>query len=304
MRSFDIGRPDNPTLEWLAKEVRNDLSDEDKASYKEFLVSQFLGDFKPKIWPEDTRRKLARIRMNTWWRLFAKDAAEKRQAHQKQAGVANDSMQAIRLHQYPLGMSSRHQLLDFFRDIRKAIGTDSGPFSLILTGSSTTFYSENPDKQDGDKEHYFDKDPKNPGDYDVSLVFKDLTAFRTKFSHPPTVKFGEFWGASQTYTAFPALQEFYSKWANHPYVRIGDPSRKIFKRDVGIITLNYNWHDAGTACKWWKKDFVYDSVKDTVLEPVFGLIRAKGKGKGAKGKGAKGKGAKGKGKGGIVKRLR
>jgi len=258
----------------LAHEVKKDLSGADKVSYTDFLVAEFLGDFKPKIWPEDKRHKLARIRMNTWWRLFAKDAAGKRQAHQRQAGVTDSSMEAIRLHRYPLGMSSRQQLLDFFRDIRKAIGTDSGPFYLILTGSSTTFYSENPDKQDGDKEHYFDKDPKNPGDYDVSLVFKDLNSFRTKFSSPPTVKFGEYWGATQTYRAFPALQEFYSKWANHPYVGIGNPSSKVFKRDVGIITLNYNWHDAGTACKWWKKDYVYDSVKDTVLEPSFGVIRS------------------------------
>merc|ERR1711941_194808 len=109
----------------------------------------------------------------------------------------------------------------------RAIATDAPAldreFRLIITGSGTSFYSENPDKEG----KFFDRDGsrgKQAGDIDVALACKDLRKIQQHFGTARPNYFGDgMWGASMTLSKFGSLRpHFYTKWGNHPYIEIGD----------------------------------------------------------------------------------
>lgn len=92
--------------------------------------------------------------------------------------------------------------------------------------------------------------------------------------------------------SLPCLKDFFMKFGNHPFQPIGIPSQKLYNRDIGIVTLNFDWHNTCTLSKWWRRDYVYSSDEDDILKPdrkTIVLSKQIGKGKG-KGKGLKGKG--------------
>jgi len=242
----------------------------------EKLKHLFLADFKvgkfPYKYTAAQAQKLAGIRALAYWTLHSESTRGQLHADQRRAGVSDESMCALKAHQYPLPFKSRDDLLSMFRAIRKAIQTDapalSSNFKIIVCGSGTVFYSENPKKPG----HHFDKNPSDPSDIDVALAFPDLNKVLQHFgSKPSSPSFGDkAWGADPTLCAFPSLKDFYKTFGDHPYQKIGDRSHKIYKREIGIVTYNFNWHQSSTSSARWAKDYVYDAATDAILVSRFG----------------------------------
>jgi hypothetical protein len=237
----------------------------------EKLKQLFLADFSvgqaPYNYTAEKAQKMASIRALAWWTLYSKNKSGQLQADQSRAGVSDASMRALKAHQYPLPFKSRNDLLSMCRAIRTAIQKDApdlgSDVKILVSGSGGMFYSENPDKPG----HHFDKNPSDLSDIDVALAFRDLNKALQHFGSPPySPKFGSIqWGASATLGAFPSLKDFYNTFGEHPYSRIGDRHNKIYKREIGIVTLNFNWHLSSTSSKHWAKDYVYDAATDTIL---------------------------------------
>jgi len=242
----------------------------------EKLKQEFLADFRvgqpPYNYTATQAQNLANIRAWVWWTLHSKNKSAQLQADQRRAGVSDTSMRALKAHQYPLPFKSRDDLLAMLRAIRKAIQKDapalSSNFKIIVCGSGTVFYSENPKKPG----HHFDKNPSDPSDIDVALAFPDLNKVLQHFgSKPSSPSFGDkAWGADPTLRAFPSLQDFYKTFGDHPYQKIGDRNQKIYKREIGIVTYNFNWHQSSTSSARWAKDYVYDAATDAILVSRFG----------------------------------
>jgi len=267
----------------LAKYVMNsDLSDEQIEDIRGHLHHKFLPDFS--FLDPCNQEKLAWMRAEVWLRIYAKNYQADRK---KLKDLGDDDIEKIRYHQCPVGMK-QHQMMAMFGHIAKCVPKECGPFKIILTGSSTTIWSENPEKKGVSGLHYFDKAGHGDSDFDFALSFGDQDQLRQTIGQPAMGKFGEYWGSSQTVGKFPELKSFYEKWGKHPYIQDLRGQGKKFNRDIGIVILGYSWHNAGTASKFWKRDFVYDPATGKLVVPKFGVLRkpngGKGKGKG-KGKG-------------------
>jgi hypothetical protein len=186
-------------------------------------------------------------------------------------------MNALKTHQYPLPFKSHADFLGMLRAIARAIHNDcpelNKEFRLIIAGSGSTFYSENPSKQG----KFFDKEGsygKAAGDIDVALACKDLRKIQRHFgTRRPNMFDDAMWGSSCTLNNFPSLRHFYQEWGNHPYVKIGEGNRKRYNRDIGILTFNFDWKDASTYSQWWVKDYVYDAKTDTIMTPPYGIAQ-------------------------------
>jgi hypothetical protein len=199
----------------------------------EKIKQEFLADFRvgqpPYNYTAAQAQNLASIRALVWWTLHSKNKSAQLQADQRRAGVSDASMRALKAHQYPLPFQSRDALLSMCRAIRKAIQKDApalgSDFKLIVSGTGTHFYSENPDKPG----HHFDKNASDPSDIDVALAFRDLNKTLQHFGSAPfnDPKFGSIqWGASATLRAFPSLKDFYKTFGEHPYQQFGDRNQK------------------------------------------------------------------------------
>lgn len=287
----------------LVKHLRQDnLSYFEEAKVEAYLVKQhFKQDF-VKRFPTPQAEALAKHRAKVYMWLFSRKYEAYRISALAQASIEKAALLNIIYHRCPLGMET-WQMLGMFRGLARCIPAKFGAFKIILTGSSTTFFSENPDKPG----HFFDKNRLVPdakgkqdlGDYDLAIAFADRSHFIAHAGEPPDTPYGPAWLPSKSVKVLD-LVEFYRVWGNHPFDKKlgGTISQKHFNRDIGIVILGYSWTEAGTACNFWKKDFVYDSIQDKVLTPKYGILKPRhGKGKGqCKGKG-KAKGVKGKGKG-------
>jgi len=238
-----------------------------------------------KIFDDKRKQMLSSVRAQVWLLIFSKNRAAARQKCQKQAGFDNDAVNNLRYHVCALGFRNSEHMTELFHDIASCIPKEAGPFHIILTGSATTLFSENPEKAAGSHLHFFDKSGTNTGDYDLAISFHNQSQANKVFGAPPDSPYGPVWGSSQTVRKIN-FEPVYGKWGNHPYDKdLGGKGRKIFNRDIGIIILGYSWHLAGTACTFWKKDFVYDSEKRSIIRPHTGIFhkkicRAGGKGKG------------------------
>jgi len=237
----------------LAKYVMNsDLSDEQIEDIRGHLHHKFLPDFS--FLDPCNQEKLAWMRAEVWLRIYAKNYQADRK---KLKDLGDDDIEKIRYHQCPVGMK-QNQLMTMFGHIAQCVPEECGPFNIILTGSSTTIWSENPDKFGGSDLHYFDKNRPGASDFNFALSFGDQDKLRRKIGQPAKTKFGEHWNCYRTVDKFPELKSFYKKWGNHPYIQDLRGQNKMFDRDIGIIILGYSWHRAGTASKFWESDFVYD----------------------------------------------
>lgn len=215
--------------------------------------------------------ELAEIRAEVWLRIYAKNYEAERK---KLKDLGDDHIENIRFHQCPVGMK-KNKLMEMFRDIALCVPEECGPYKIILTGSATTIWSENPDKKRGSDFHYFDKKGPGKSDFDVSLSFGDQDKLRQKIGQPAKEKFGEFWNTIRTVDKFPKLERFYNKWGNHPWIQDLKGKGKIFDRDIGIVILGYSWDSAGTASKFWTRDFVYDPATGELVVPDFGVIHSR-----------------------------
>jgi len=84
----------------------------------------------------------------------------------------------------PLGFESYEQLQEFRQDLDNAISSitvngQPATASVQVMGSSTTFYSGNPDKDLG---HHFDKKGPGASDYDIDIVSPELV--KQLLQHP------------------------------------------------------------------------------------------------------------------------
>jgi len=244
----------------------------------ERLKQKFLEDFPvgqaPYYYTAEKAQKFAHDRALAWWKLYSKNKSGQLQADQSRAIVSDASMRALQAHEYPLPFKSRNDLISMCRAIRAAIQKDApalgSGLKIIVSGSGTCFYSENPDKPG----HHFDRNASDLSDIDVALGFRDLDKVLQHVGKQPfnDPKFGSIqWGASATLKAFPSLKEVYNTFGEHPYQKIGNPNQKIYKREIGIITLNFNWKLSSTCSKQWAKDYVYDAATDAILVSSRGL---------------------------------
>jgi hypothetical protein len=165
-------------------------------------------------------------------------------------------------------------LRDFLRDIAKSISRDAPTLGrglkLILSGSCTTFYSENPSKAG----KFFDKEARQgpkAGDIDVAIVCRDPQKLEQHFGGPPTNRFGT-WGSNSTMKAFPSLRDIYKTWGNHPFLKLYVDNPKYFNRDIGIVTLSFDWHKASTYSRWWKRSYMFDPSIDDIKVPRTSLV--------------------------------
>lgn len=266
---------------------------------RKYLAKQFAWDFDSRFFDKDTRHRLANIRASIWWRLFSPSQSGTRWKDLRQAKISKWALRNIRHHICPLGFKSRKQLGEMMMDLHKQIPAKWGPHKIVLAGSSTMFYSENPKKTIPEKNiwHWFDK--VKSGDYDLAISFDDPKKVRADLPKPSSAQWGEYWGTTKATEALH-LRRFYSKWGHHPFKKF-PRAKTILDRDVGLLILNYDYANSGTRCSFWKKDYVWDSKTRDFIKPKYGVWYAKPLHGGIKGKGkAKGKGkgnAKGKGKG-------
>jgi hypothetical protein len=104
------------------------------------------------------------------------------------AGVDDANLQAMLNREKPLSFKSKEQFQQFQREFGEAARADGfdGPMDVSMSGSSTSFYSNNPKKPG----HFFDRDPvKNPlahdkpgaqfevSDVDLSVKSKSLSDY-------------------------------------------------------------------------------------------------------------------------------
>lgn len=238
----------------------------------EILEGWFLQDFpvgrSPYRLTDVEAKYMASIRAMTWMKLFSKGRADQLKEDMRQAHVSHDSMLRMLNHECPLAFEGRRQLHSMMRAIAGAIKRDLGSsdFKVIITGSGTTFYSENPRKQG----HFFDREARSgskAGDIDVGIACSDVRKIQQHFGNiRPNYLGGAMWGSNLTLQAFPSLQDFYMEWGNHPYVRIGTGSQKRYNRDIGIVTYNLDWHEVAPYSRFWRKDYVYDAATDEIKE--------------------------------------
>ena len=183
------------------------------------------------------------------------------------AGVSVEQYNAMVKKEYPLGFEDKNQFEELCKDLIKAImeskffttkdkstgnnnKSDEGDkiftkenIELIFTGTSTTFYSENPDKE----EHFFDKDVKYKSDIDIAIRFKGelLKEFNNyikgKEKSQPKNESLKKQQVSQVDTSkIFKLDKFHSKWGPHEYDTSTVKDNTKLKRNVGVITFKLN----------------------------------------------------------------
>jgi hypothetical protein len=111
----------------------------------------------------------------------------------------------------PLGFEDRKQFQHFASEILMAC-KESGLPDVILTikGTSTNFYSENPRKPRG---HRWDADPKNLGDYDISMSSQEMNARMTRDGVALHPKCG-IWRKEDIYGRYPKVAQVMKRWTN------------------------------------------------------------------------------------------
>ncbi len=111
----------------------------------------------------------------------------------------------------PLGFENRRQFRHFAHEILRAC-KESGLPDVVLTvkGTSTNFYSENPRKPRG---HRWDADPKNPGDYDISMTSETMNGRMARDKVALHPKCG-IWRKEDIYARYPKVDAVMKRWTN------------------------------------------------------------------------------------------
>ncbi len=111
----------------------------------------------------------------------------------------------------PLGFENPHQYQQFRRELLEVLhrGGLEG-VHVGLTGTSTTFYSENPRKPIG---HFFDENAAEPADLDLNLsgapILKRMQSAGKK-AHPVIP---DIYRSRDVSEVFPAIHELAEKWS-------------------------------------------------------------------------------------------
>lgn len=163
----------------------------------------------------------------------------------KKAKVSTDQYNAMINKDCPLGFNKK-QYTNFCEELYEAVKKgcishvpEIKPlFRLVLSGTSTTFYSENPTKEN----HFFDKDGKYESDIDVAVQFTDDT-YRNNFisktkhleSYPSSLPWQHY--GQKACVSILNLQAFHEKWGPNNYQTDIDKRRTRLQRSVGIIIL-------------------------------------------------------------------
>ncbi len=129
----------------------------------------------------------------------------------KNVGVTQQQIQLMKAKILPLGFKNEAQFKQFKLDLDtslKEAGLNDA--DIGLTGTSTTFYSENPGKRTG---HHWDADPKNIGDFDFNITSSTMVKKFKEAGREASEKYGVF-TRHYIQTTFPALDSFRIKWSN------------------------------------------------------------------------------------------
>lgn len=285
--------PENKTHVTLAKAVKRGKPNLlQSREIRAILVKKFAWDFNANKFDKETRYRLATLRAAIWWRLFSSSVVSKRWTDLNQAKIGKAAFHNLKHHICPLGFKSRQQLACLMQDLHRLIPQAWGPHTIVLAGSSTTFYSENPTKTKPDDSlfHYFDKNGPFTGDYDLAISFDNPSVAAASLGKPSLGDWGSFWGTSAV-TSVLDLKTFYAKWGHHPFKKFLKSPTTILKRDIGILILNYSYNESGTRCSFWKKDYVWSSSIQDFIKPKYGVFYAEAKGQQGGGK-ARGRGGK------------
>jgi hypothetical protein len=251
-------------------DIRPDSREEKKIL--EYLASVFLRDFpvgkQPYCLDANQATQYAETRALIWMKLWSKGRADQLEEDCRRARVSVASIDALKKHEYPLPFESHNHLLGAMRALAEAIKKDApalgSDFKVIISGSGTTFYSENPNKPG----KFFDqvaRSGKQAGDIDMAIASDDVRKMQRHFGRPPNY-LGCMWGSTLTLQAFPSLKDFYMRWGNNPHgALIGAGKKKYYDRDIGIVTFCLDWKDAAPYSRNWRKDYVYDAAQDKIL---------------------------------------
>ncbi|MGI4815009.1 MAG: hypothetical protein ACRYG5_11050 [Janthinobacterium lividum] len=145
------------------------------------------------------------------------------------AGIDAERIVLMRSKQLPLGFSDVAQYRQFKQELDAALRAENlVDATLSLSGTATTFYSDNPGKPLG---HYWDDGVLEPSDFDMAISSETL-ATRLCSAGISVDKVFQVFGTSEIYAAYPALGEFTSKWSEslgRPVHIVGLPPARALK---------------------------------------------------------------------------
>lgn len=140
--------------------------------------------------------ELAALRRST---LFVRDL--------QSSGTAMQRIAWMDTKRCPLSFDHPTQYQKFQGELASLLkGLDLGDATVVLTGTATTFYSENPSKPLG---HFFDQLPNEPGDLDLGVGSDRLVERMRASGQKPT---GTLWGMEKTVSVVTELQTFAARW--------------------------------------------------------------------------------------------
>lgn len=136
----------------------------------------------------------------------------------------------------PLTFESPKQFRKFKQELAEALRVSGLPDGKArMKGTSTTFYSENPDKPLG---HRFDANPKKPADIDINIEGAGITERMKGAGIPPADGDNPVFGTRKMMKQYPALKSFSEKWAAElkrevNFVGLSDPGQ-VDSMDWGL----------------------------------------------------------------------
>ena len=126
-----------------------------------------------------------------------------------QAGVSKARFNAMLNKEYPLAFENADQYKQFQKELNDVMNSSGlGQARADITGSSTTFFSENPNKTLG---HHFDAD--GLSDVDIMISGESVPTLMNKggvkTAHPTQPN---HFGEKRTHRVFPELDQFAARW--------------------------------------------------------------------------------------------
>ena len=136
----------------------------------------------------------------------------------------------------PLTFESPKQFRKFKQELTEALRVSGLPEGKArMKGTSTTFYSENPDKPLG---HRFDADSKKPADIDINIEGAGMVERMKSAGLPPAEGDNPIFSTRKMMQQYPALKLFSEKWSAElkrevNFVGLSDP-HQVDSMDWGL----------------------------------------------------------------------
>jgi hypothetical protein len=127
------------------------------------------------------------------------------------AHVSTAQLEQMRKHLCPLGFQDPRQYQAFRRALREhlhAAGLDD--VDVGLTGTASTFYSENPSKPSG---HFFDEEGPFTSDIDMNLSGPSVLRKIRDAGKKPHPTIPSIYRTRDVYDVYPEILEFSRKWS-------------------------------------------------------------------------------------------